>query len=85
MTDPARAIHIPPSVIANRFATANPSGITTGNPDSIDGTKNHQLAKLTGKRGFPLHLTKLWLGHSKQTVTDVYASGLEKDEEWRRE
>jgi len=33
----------------------------------------------------PEDLTKLWLGHSKQTVTDLYASGLEKDEAWRRE
>jgi hypothetical protein len=29
-------------------------------------------------------LTKLWLGHSKRTVTDLHASGLEK-EAWRRE
>jgi integrase len=33
----------------------------------------------------PEDLTKLWLGHSKQTVTDFYASGLQKDEAWRRE
>ncbi|MGH2508133.1 MAG: hypothetical protein ACRDHZ_12120, partial [Ktedonobacteraceae bacterium] len=33
----------------------------------------------------PEDLTKLWLGHSKQTVTDFYATGLEKDEAWRRE
>jgi integrase len=33
----------------------------------------------------PEDLTRLWLGHSKQTVTDFYASGLEKDEAWRRE
>ena len=33
----------------------------------------------------PEDLIKLWLGHSKQTVTDFYASGLEKDEAWRRE
>lgn len=33
----------------------------------------------------PEDLTKLWLGHSKQTVTDFYAGGLEKDEAWRRE
>jgi len=30
-------------------------------------------------------LTRLWLGHSKQSVTDFYAGGLEKDEAWRRE
>jgi integrase len=33
----------------------------------------------------PEDLTKLWLGHSKQTVTDFYAIGLQKDEAWRRE
>ena len=33
----------------------------------------------------PEDLIKLWLGHSKQTVTDFYAGGLEKDEAWRRE
>jgi integrase len=33
----------------------------------------------------PEDLTKLWLGHSKQTVTDFYAMGLERDEAWRRE
>lgn len=33
----------------------------------------------------PEDLIRLWLGHSKQTVTDFYAAGLEKDEAWRRE
>ena len=33
----------------------------------------------------PEDLTKLWLGHSKETVTDFYASGLQRDEAWRRE
>lgn len=33
----------------------------------------------------PEDLTRLWFGHSKQTITDFYASGLEKDEAWRRE
>jgi hypothetical protein len=33
----------------------------------------------------PEDLTKLWLGHSKDTVTDFYASGLSKDLAWRRE
>jgi integrase len=33
----------------------------------------------------PEDLTTFWLGHSKQTVTDFYASGLQKDEAWRRE
>jgi len=33
----------------------------------------------------PEDLIKLWPGHSKQTVTDFYAGGLEKDETWRQE
>ena len=33
----------------------------------------------------PEDLTTLWLGHSKKTVTDLYASGLQKDEAWRNE
>jgi len=33
----------------------------------------------------PEDLTRLWLGHSKQSVTDFYAGGLERDEAWRRE
>jgi integrase len=33
----------------------------------------------------PEDLIKLWLGHSKSTVTDFYASGLSKDLAWRRE
>lgn len=33
----------------------------------------------------PEDLTKLWLGHSKSTVTDFYAGGLQNDEVWRQE
>ena len=33
----------------------------------------------------PEDLITLWLGHSKQTITDFYAGGLQKDEAWRRE
>jgi len=33
----------------------------------------------------PEDLTRLWLGHAKQTITDFYAGGLEKDDAWRRE
>lgn len=33
----------------------------------------------------PEDLIKLWLGHSKHNITDLYAIGLEKDEAWRRE
>jgi hypothetical protein len=27
----------------------------------------------------------MWLGHSKKSITDFYASGLQKDAAWRRE
>jgi hypothetical protein len=30
-------------------------------------------------------LPKLWLGHSKHSVTDFYAGGLKNDLAWRRE
>jgi integrase len=33
----------------------------------------------------PEDLTKLWLGHSKETVTDLYAGGLQNDLAWRSE
>jgi integrase len=33
----------------------------------------------------PEDLTTQWLGHSKKTITDFYAGGLQKDEAWRRE
>ena len=33
----------------------------------------------------PEHLIELWLGHSKETVTDFYATGLQRDNAWRRE
>ena len=33
----------------------------------------------------PEDLIRLWLGHSKQSVTDLYAGGLVKNEAWRRE
>jgi integrase len=33
----------------------------------------------------PEDLTKLWLGHSHETVSDLYALGLQKDLAWRRE
>jgi integrase len=33
----------------------------------------------------PEDLTRLWLGHSKSSVTDFYAGGLSKDLAWRRE
>jgi len=33
----------------------------------------------------PEDLIKLWLGHSKETITDYYATGLEKDLAWRQQ
>jgi integrase len=40
----------------------------------------------TLRRGrVPEDLIRFWLGHAKQTVTDFYAGGLEKDDAWRRE
>lgn len=33
----------------------------------------------------PFDLEKLWLGHAKSTVTDLYAEGLKRDLVWRRE
>ena len=33
----------------------------------------------------PEDLIRLWLGHPKQSATDLYADGLENDEDWRQE
>jgi len=33
----------------------------------------------------PEDLTRLWLGHSKTSMTDLYAGGLAKDEAWRQQ
>jgi hypothetical protein len=30
-------------------------------------------------------LTRLWLGHSKESVTDYYAGGLKNDSAWQQE
>jgi integrase len=32
----------------------------------------------------PEDLVRLWLGHAKKTVTDLYADGLKNDSAWRR-
>ena len=42
-------------------------------------------AETLRRAGVPEDLTTQWLGHSKQTITDFYAGGLQKDEAWRRE
>jgi integrase len=33
----------------------------------------------------PGDLERLWLGHTQKSVTDLYASGIQNDREWRRE
>ena len=33
----------------------------------------------------PEDLTRLWLGHSKESITDYYAGGLKNDSAWRQE
>jgi integrase len=33
----------------------------------------------------PEDLIGLWLGHARRTVTDLYATGLQQDQDWRRE
>jgi hypothetical protein len=33
----------------------------------------------------PGDLERLWLGHTQKTITDLYATGLQQDREWRRE
>lgn len=33
----------------------------------------------------PEDLIGLWLGHTRRTVTELYASGLQQDTSWRRE
>jgi hypothetical protein len=33
----------------------------------------------------PEDLTRLWLGHSKESVTDYYTGGLKNDSAWRQE
>jgi integrase len=33
----------------------------------------------------PEDLIRFWLGHARRTVTDLYATGLQYDDAWRRE
>lgn len=37
------------------------------------------------RAGVPEDLIRMWLGHAKQSVTDLYAGGLQHDKAWRRE
>ena len=56
----------------------------TGKKVGLHAFRRFRTETLRRER-IPEDLTKLWLGHSKQTVTDFYAIGLQKDEVWRRE
>jgi integrase len=57
---------------------------TTGKKVGLHAFRRFRTEALRRAR-VPEDLIKLWLGHSKQTVTDFYAMGLERDEAWRRE
>lgn len=56
----------------------------TGNTTGCHSFRRFRAETLRRAR-VPEDLTKLWLGHSKRSITDIYAIGLEKDEAWRRE
>jgi len=57
---------------------------TTGKKVGLHAFRRFRTETLRRAR-VPEDLTTMWLGHSKQTVTDLYASGLQKDEAWRQE
>jgi integrase len=57
---------------------------TTGKKVGLHAFRRFRAETLRRAR-VPEDLIKLWLGHSKQTMTDFYAGGLDKDEAWRRE
>jgi integrase len=42
-------------------------------------------AEVLRKARVPEDLTRLWLGHSKESITDFYADGLKNDAAWRQE
>jgi hypothetical protein len=52
-------------------------------PARKSGFRRFRMETLRRSRA-PRDLTRLWLGHSKQSITDFYG-GLERDEAWRRE
>jgi integrase len=56
----------------------------TGKMVGFHAFRRFRTEALRRARG-PEDLIKLWLGHSKNTVTDFYAGGLSKDLAWRRE
>jgi integrase len=76
------------------FATAN--GRCLGQRNALRAL--HATGKIVGFHAFrrfraetlrryrvPEDLIRLWLGHSKQSMTDLYASGLASDEAWRQQ
>ena len=56
----------------------------TGKKVGLHSFRRFRTERLRRAR-VPEDLTKLWLGHSKETETDFYALGLQKDLPWRRE
>jgi hypothetical protein len=57
---------------------------TTGKEVGFHAFRRFRTETLRRAR-VPEDLITLWLGLSKKTVTDLYASGLGKDEAWRTE
>jgi integrase len=76
------------------FATKNGSALqqrnvlralhATGKKVGFHAFRRFRTETLRRER-VPEDLTRLWLGHAKQSITDYYAAGLERDEAWRRE
>lgn len=56
----------------------------TGNKVGFHAFRRFRTETLRRARA-PEDLIKLWLGHSKNSVTDFYAGGLSKDLAWRQE
>jgi integrase len=58
--------------------------VTLGKKGGLRQFRRFRAATLRKAR-CPEDLIKIWLGHAPTTVTDLYASGLKEDQEWRRE
>jgi integrase len=56
----------------------------TGNKVGFHAFRRFRTETLRRAR-VPEDLITLWLGHSRKTITDLYASGLDRDEAWRKE
>jgi integrase len=57
---------------------------TLGKKGGLRQFRRFRVATLRKAR-CPEDLIKIWIGHAPTTVTDLYASGLIEDHEWRRE